>query len=58
MCLEWLISTTACCLRGEILTPESDTYLVRWNTSRSIRTPGFPMIRSRRLERGGTTSAR
>ena len=58
MCLEWLTSTIACYARGEILTRESDTRLVRSNRIRSIRTPGLPMMRNRRPERGGTTSVR
>ena len=34
MCLEWLISTIACWVRGEIVTRASDTFLVRSKTSR------------------------
>ena len=54
MCLEWLISTIACWVRGEIVLRASDTFLdaVEDPAAESAR-PGRPMMPSRRPERGG-----
>jgi hypothetical protein len=58
MCFESRSSTIACCVRGEILTRRRETFFVRSKTTRSIRTPRAPTIRSGREERGGTSSWR